>query len=94
LGYLLDRLDPLATGEENPGEMPVWEGLICDACGDHVIDPEEAVVWQEDRSIICPDAAPSRMRVRFMGDCACGDRCRVEMGHRARRCARCLGTVR
>src|SRR5687767_10988421 len=56
-GYLLDGLDPLATGEENPGEMPVWEGLICDACGDHVIDLEEAVIWQEDRSMICPEAA-------------------------------------
>lgn len=74
--------------------MPVWEGLICDACGDHVIDLEEAVIWQEDRSMICPDAALARIRVRFMGGCTCGDKCRVEMGDLARNCVRCLGAVR
>ena len=74
--------------------MPAWEGQICDACGDHVIDLEEAVIWQEDRSMICPDAALARMRVRFMGRCTCGDKSRPEVQGSGRRCIRCLGAVR
>jgi hypothetical protein len=73
--------------------MPVWEGLVCDACGDHVLDPEEAVIWQEDRSMICPDAALARMRVRFTGRCSCADKRRPEMGDLGRRCIRCLGAL-
>ena len=74
--------------------MPAWDGLVCDACGDHVIDLEEAVIWQDDRSMICPDAALARMRVRFMGRCACGDKSRPEVGDQGSRCVRCLGAVR
>jgi len=74
--------------------MPIWEGLICDACGDHVIDLEEAVIWQEDQSMICPDAALARIRVRLTGRCTCGEKCRLEVGDAAHRCIRCLGAVR
>jgi hypothetical protein len=86
-------LAPLPTRDKNRSEMPVWEGLVCDACGDHEIDLEEAVIWQEDRSMICPDAALARIRVRFTGRCSCGDKCRPERADLGSRCHRCLGAV-